>query len=108
MAKKKSDNLTEPVICETVVKPLVSIQGHTHKFTELDMKDELPDLTAIGICKLSKPEEGRRNDWVSYTVKTKGRQIVSLEVSEADHKAIAEENHRMAFVALFMDAEGLV
>jgi hypothetical protein len=108
MAKKKSDNLTEPVICETIVKPLVSFQGQIHKFVELDLKDGLPELTSIGICKLSKPEEGRRNDWVSYIIKTKGRQIVSMEVSEADHKAIAEENHRTAFVTLFMDAEGLV
>jgi hypothetical protein len=93
---------------ETVVKPYIRVKGQPHRFEELDAQNKLPELTSIGLCKVSGLDEGRRNDWISYVLKTRGREIISLEVSEPDHKAIAEDNCKTIFVNLFMNQEGLL
>lgn len=87
---------------KSIVKPLIQEEGYVHPLTDMfKQKPELlQTLTSIGIYRI--PDS---NKFVSYVIKSKGAEIVSLEVSEPDLRAIAEEASKIAFVELFMSKE---
>jgi hypothetical protein len=56
----------------------------------------MPELKAVGYAKTAK-------GWVSYTLTTKGKEVLSIEVSDPDQRQIAEEQAKIAFVETLVD-----
>lgn len=85
-----------------VVSPLIRSNGESHILEDLfdGPVEEMPLIKSVGYSKL-----GGRSGWISYTITTRGREVVSIEVSEPDLKDIAEETAKIAFVQAFIDKE---
>jgi len=88
----------------SILKPIIHVEGAVHPLTKLfdGPEEQIPELTAIGYA----PIGNGPSRWVSYVMKTKGDKILSIEISEPDMRAIAEESSKIAFVNSFMN-EGL-
>ena len=85
------------------ISPIIRFDGDKHDLEKLDLEDpeSMPELKAVGYMKIGE----KNHSWVSYTITTKGREVVSLEVSEPDMREIAEESAKIAFVQNFTDQE---
>lgn len=82
---------------EPYIKPIINVAGETHVFEDLDKLKEMPELKAVGYARV-----GNTRDFVSYVITTKGREVVGIEVSEPNMRAIALESSKGDFVKLFM------
>ena len=58
----------------------------------------MPTLTSIGYGPL-----GPDDQWVSYVIQSRGKEILSIEVAEPNVRAIAEESSKINFVERFVD-----
>lgn len=94
MAKSKQ---TKPT---NIIQPLIRVEGEQHPLEKLFEGDplDLPELRSIGYTNL-----GTGNQWVSYVITTKGKEVISIEISEPDLRAIAEEGSKINFVNCFVD-----
>lgn len=96
---------TKQVTKETksVIKPLVKVGNEKHQLESLFDGDPelLPEIKSIGYAKISNKIAG----WVSYVITTKGKEVISVEVSEPDMRDIAEEMSKLNFVQNFIDHE---
>lgn len=83
-----------------LVQPLIRVEGEKHALETLLEGDpnDLPVLKSIGYAPL-----GKSNQWVSYVITTKGKEVLSIEISEPDLRAIAEESSKINFVNQFMN-----
>jgi len=87
----------------TIIKPIIKEEeGTKHPLSILfTQKPELlQELTSVGLFRL--PDT---NKFISYTIKSKGTEVISIEVSEPDLRAICEETSKIAFVENFMSKE---
>ena len=100
MARKPK---TATAASEAIVKPIISMEGHTHPFQKLEEKGELPLLKAVGYTRIG---QGNR-DFVAYTVTFKGGQVLSLEVTEPNLRPIAWDDAKVGLVGLHDSEEEL-
>lgn len=80
------------------IQPLVRVKGEKHIFEQLFEQGKLPELKAVGYIQ-AKPG----NNWVSYTMTIRGREIIKMEVAEPDLREIAEETAKINFVQELVD-----
>lgn len=86
-----------------LVDTLVKIEGAPlHAFEAAEDNGELPILTAVGMARIS-PDS---NDFVSYTLQTKGKEVLSMEVSEPNLRAIVQDEAKINFVQEFLQGDG--
>lgn len=88
---------------ESVVKPSVTFEGDSkeHVLETLMNSSQAPVVTSVGVMRVP-----GTNNYISYTVKTQGTKVVSIEVEEPNLRAIAEETAKINFVNLFMSGFG--
>lgn len=100
MAKKKMklDMAPEQTMTPTFIQPITRTPEQPNILEEIYNSDpnDMPTLKAVGLAKVG-------NGWISYVMTTKGKEILSLEVSEPDMKGIAEESAKINFVETFID-----
>lgn len=86
---------------KVIVKPEIKTE-ETNALVELFEAGEAPILTSIGYAKLS---EAGQNNWVAYTMKSKGKEVLSIDVTEPDARSVAEDLSKISFVNSFMAPE---
>jgi hypothetical protein len=79
--------------------PLVKVVGEKHLLEQLIARGEAPEIKAVGYMRLG----NQRNSWVSYTITTKGREVLKIEIDEPNMREIAEESAKIAFVENLME-----
>lgn len=79
----------------SIVRPLVVVEGESHILKTLS---EMPMLKSVGYVKLD-----GTNSWISYTITSQGKSVLSIEVGEPNLRAIAEESAKISFVEQFSD-----
>lgn len=86
-----------------IVQPSVRVAGEQHLLQKIfdGDPDKLPLITAVGYMPIGRGP----NSWISYTIKTKGKDVLSIEVDEPNLRDIAEESAKIAFVSSFIDHE---
>ncbi len=84
-----------------IVQPTIQAAGAEHPFQALEKKGELPVLTSVGYARVS-PES---RNYVAYVIKSRGREVISMETSEPNLKAIAADDAKINFVTLLDDAD---
>ena len=84
----------------SIVKPLIRDGNHQHALEKLFDGPEVPMLKSIGYASLGPGEQ-----WVSYVITSRGRDIISIEVAEPNMRAIAEEASKINFVNELVDRE---
>ena len=84
-----------------IVKPIIRNNGEKHLLETMFEGDhnDLPVITSVGYMPL---KEGHTS-WVSYLIKTKGKEVISIEVDEPNLRELAEESAKVLFVTKFMD-----
>lgn len=92
LTKEEASSIIKPIITTTDEHPLLAL------FTQ--HPELLLPITSIGLVKL--PDT---NKYISYTIVSKGSEIISIEVAEPDLRAIAEEAGKISFVEHFMSKE---
>jgi hypothetical protein len=85
---------------ESIVKPLVKVEGQKNALETLIDDEQAPILKSVGYMKIF---QNRQHSWVSYVVTSKGKEVISIEVSEPDMRDIAEESSKINFVQCFTD-----
>jgi len=82
---------------------LVRVEGEKHVLESLFDGDpaKLPIIKAVGYMPIREGSSG----WVSYTITTRGREVMLIEVDEPNIRVIAEESAKVAFVTTFIDQE---
>ena len=85
-----------------IIKPLVDSGRGGHPLALLfdGDPDNMPELKSVGCVKLEDT-----NTWVDYTIVSKGREIISVEVGEPNLRQIAEDTAKINFVESFMGAD---
>lgn len=91
--------LDEQAKKKDVIKPIIRANGEAHVLETMWDGGELPELKSIGYAKMG----DKTHNWVSYVITTKGTEVISIEISEPDMRAIAEEATKISFVSTFMD-----
>lgn len=99
MAKQSKKSKDE--VKESIIKPLIKMEGETHLFEELEAADELPVIKSIGYCRVAP----NSRDYVSYTIVSRGREVLSIEVSEPNARLIAVDDAKLAFMTVFEDSD---
>ena len=86
-----------------VVKPMIRANGERHVLEVIfdGDPDDMPVVKSVGYMPVKEGSSG----WISYTITSRGREIISIEVDEPNIRPIAEENAKMAFVTAFIDQE---
>lgn len=86
-----------------IVKPIIRVNGEKHILESIfeGPLEDLPELKSVGYA----PVKSGSHSWVSYVITTKGKEVINIEVSEPDLKAIAEESAKISFVNHFIDQE---
>lgn len=86
---------------KTIVKETMDFgTKDSHPVVSLIDSNEAPEIKSVGLFRL--PET---NTYVSFTMITKGREVVSIEVEQPNLRAVAEESAKISFVSTFMDNE---
>jgi len=98
---KKLPNLADKITKPEIICPVIRVSGETHPLEDKWTDQNFPELKAVGYARLN---EGS-NQWVSYTITTRGPEVTKIEISEPDLKAIAEESSKINFVTTFTDQE---
>lgn len=96
MAKPKIKDPSQ----QSFIEPIIRVEGEKHELEKIfeENPEKLPEIKAIGFMQI-KPG----NNWVSYVMTTKGKEVLKIEVSEPDLKDIAEEAAKISFVQTFVD-----
>jgi len=86
-----------------VIKPLIRSNDEQHILEAIFDGDEedMPVVKSVGYTNLRTGP----NSWISYTITTKGREVISFEVSEPDARLVAEDGAKIAFVQEFTNVE---
>lgn len=94
MAKKKLSQIVEPSI---------KFDGEKNILEKIfdGLPEDMPELKSVGYAKVSDGQHG----FLSYTITSRGREIIKIEVEEPNLRAIAEESAKIAFVNNFSDPE---
>lgn len=101
MSKKEKKQNSAAVESIAIIKPIVRDQKFKNVLEKIFEGDpeKLPVLKSIGYALV-----GAGNSWVSYVIKSRGKEILSIEVSEPNLRQIAEESAKTDFVTNFMDS----
>lgn len=85
-----------------IVKPVVDFgpDAKQNALVELFQQETPPELKSVGYAKVP-----GTNRFVSYIIISKGTEVLSIEVSEPDLRAIAEDDAKINFVNSFMVTE---
>jgi hypothetical protein len=88
-----------------VVKPAIRSNEEKHLLEEIfeGPEDEMPEIKSVGFSRIG----NSNNSWVSYTITTKGKKVISFEVDEPNLREVAEEGAKIAFVTALAD-QGLM
>lgn len=83
-----------------VIEPIIRANGEPNVLETLfdGPEEELPTLKSIGYAKVG------GSSWISYVMTTRGKEIIKIEVSEPNLRAIAEEESKINFVNCFVDS----
>lgn len=82
---------------KSIVQPTVTFgDDKQHVVAELLDSENPPVITSIGYMRVP-----NKNTFVAYTIKSKGREILSIEVEEPNLRMIAEDSAKMFFVSNF-------
>lgn len=95
--------LTTVVTCSpSIVKPLIRDRDKKHALEVMfeGKPERLPVLTSIGFAPI-----GPGNAWVNYVMKSRGKEIIEVEVSEPNLRQIAEDGAKVDFTLNFLDQE---
>lgn len=86
----------------SLIEPSVRYDNDKHALEVLfdGDKNELPILKSVGYVKLP----GTTN-FVAYTIQSKGREIIKIEVEEPNVRMIAEESAKIFFANHFMSGD---
>lgn len=103
MAKPRSNLKVvkpEPAFIQTLIK----VEGEKHPLEKImdEDPDDMPVMKSVGYMKI---DQNKKHSWVSYVLTTKGKEVISMEVSEPDMRDIAEETSKINFVEKFIDSE---
>lgn len=87
---------------ESLIQPSVIEDGHPHVFEKIWDGDQskMPVLKSIGYVRLP-----NTNQWVSYILTSKGKDVLSIEADSPNDRLVAEDATRVNFVSQFMDLE---
>lgn len=85
---------------KSIVEPIIHVEGKDHIMENLD-NSKMPILTSVGFGRVGE----NSNTYVSYTIKTQGDKVISIEVGEPNLKSIAVDEAKIAFVNNLMDKE---
>ncbi len=87
----------------SIVKPQIRVAGETHILEAIfeDKTKDLPEMKSVGYMRINQSS----NNWLSYTITTKGNEVLSIEVGEPNLRAIVEDEAKIAFVNSFMNQE---
>lgn len=95
MAKPKTKKASD------LIEESIQVEGSTKEHILKTIFDgdasEIPTITSIGYMGLK-----GSNKFISYIITSKGKDILKIEVSEPDHRAIAEDESKINFVNCFM------
>ena len=94
MAKKKLSQIVEPSIRMGDEKNLLE------KIFD-GLPEDMPELKSVGYAKIGEGQHA----YVNYTITSRGREIIKIEVEEPNLRAIAEESAKISFVNHFTDPE---
>lgn len=88
---------------QSIVKPVLVESGKQHALAKIFDGDpnKVPTIKSVGCMRLS-PDS---NSWISYTITSRGREVLSIEVDEPNLRGVAEESAKINFVHAFMDQE---
>lgn len=98
--KKETEEKTKPLIefedenDSSFIKPIISIAGHTNDLVQLYESGDMPEMTAIGYHRIS----ALKNEFISYVVKFRGKEVLSIEVSEPNLYQIAVDESKINFM----------
>lgn len=81
-----------------VIHESIKVEGSSkeHALKTLFNDDEAPEITSIGYMKIP-----GSNRYISYVITSQGKEILKIEVSEPDFRAIAEDEAKINFVNCF-------
>lgn len=86
---------------KSIVKPTVSFNdSKEHVLATLLAENSAPVIESVGVFKVP-----NTNRYVSFVMKTQGKEVISIEVNEPDLRAIAEEAAKISFVDKFMSGD---
>ena len=92
---------TKPVKEESFVKPSIQVNDSKENvISNLIEGSNAPEIQSIGVFKVP-----GTNHYVSFTMITKGKEVISIEVEEPNLRAIAEESAKISFVEKFMSGD---
>ncbi len=102
MARPKKDTSAQPAASDVKIIPSIKIEGNKNALETLFQGDpsKLPVMISVGLA-----EVPGTNTYMAYTMKSKGSQILSIEVEEPNLRLIAEESAKLFFVNNFMSGE---
>lgn len=86
---------------QSIVQPLIKMEGEKHLFEELEEANELPIIKSIGYMRVAP----NSRDYVSYTITSRGHEVLSIEVSEPNARLIAVDDAKLAFMTVFEDSD---
>lgn len=98
--RAKPKAITKPKA--SIVQPNIKIAGHLNAFEQKFDQGTLPLLKAVGCLNI---DPLKKHQWVNYIITFQGEKIISIEVSEPNMRAIAQETAKIDFVTLFMDQD---
>lgn len=88
----------------TIVKPAMKVVGddkqHALETLFEGPTEKLPVIKSVGFMKVP-----GKNSYVSYSISSKGKEILSIEVDEPNLRPIAEESAKILFVDQFLGDE---
>jgi hypothetical protein len=101
MARPKK-NPDQKISRETIVKPIIQVGDLPHELQKLEQQGEMPILKSVGVGKL----DPNSRYFVSYVITTRGKEVLSIEISEPNLRAISIEEAKTEFVIKFTNDDG--
>ncbi len=82
-----------------IIEESIKVEGSTkkHALKQLFDEDAAPQIKSIGYAGIP-----GTNRYISYIITTQGKEVLKIEVSEPDLRAIAEDEAKINFVNCFM------
>lgn len=63
--------------------------------------EKIPEIKSIGYMRLPRSN----NEYVSFVITSKGREIIKIEVDQPNTRSIVEESAKILFVSTFMNED---
>ncbi len=103
---KKNSQKTEPSEEQSkrseknIVEPSIRFddEDKQHAFEALFESGEMPTITSIGYARVP-----GKNTFCSFVMKSKGTEVLKIEMGEPNLRPIAEDEAKMNFVSQLMD-----